>query len=92
VETTRFLLGVCVSDYFFFFWQAELDYKQMQETSVYRGNISLPKCSNANEGSGTKITISRIDNVFWKVFVCGCVSGWVAGWLGVCVRNEGSGT
>ena len=45
---------------------AELDYKQMQETSVYRGNISLPRCTNMNEGSGTKITISRIDNVFWK--------------------------
>ena len=44
---------------------AELDYKQMQETNVYRGNISLPK-SSAADPPGTKITISRIDPVFWK--------------------------
>ena len=44
---------------------AELDYKQMQETNVYRGNISLPK-SSAADLPGTKITISRIDPVFWK--------------------------
>jgi hypothetical protein len=45
--------------------QAELDYKQMQEDNVYRGNISLPKSSAADQ-PGTKITISRIDPVFWK--------------------------
>ena len=38
----------------------------MQENNVYSGTISLPKSSNASEGPGTKITISRIDGVFWK--------------------------
>ena len=47
---------------------AELDYKQMQENNVYKCNISLPKSTNSNEGPGTKITISRIDGVFWKEF------------------------